>query len=193
MISASPFLLRRFGGQGPAFDAALGERGGCRFGLCSSRCRMTDSPEFPIESLRNSLLLGQKGRGPCVFPTVEVLAKGTASHCGCIQGHSRVRRLLTHHQALCSAGAAKARSWGCPFRPQSQVQWFGSEGIQLSLVWTPGRAEKNLSAPKLLPCAQPRCFFPGTTVLSPIIVTSLRQQLKLQNLGLSFYFNQAFD
>lgn len=154
---------------------------------------MTDSSEVPIKLLRISLVLGQKWRGPCLSSTTQVLAKGTASRCGCIQGHGRVRGVLTHHQALCNAGAAKDRSWGCPFRHQSQVQQFGREGIQLSLVWTPGRAEKDLSAPKLLPCAQPLCFFPGTTVLSPIIVTSLRQQLKLQNLGLSFNFNQAFD
>lgn len=62
-----------------------------------------------------------------------------------------------------------------------------------SLLHYQHRLKRPSLLQRLLPCTQPLCFFPGIIVLSPIFVTSLRQQMKLQNLGLSFNFNQAFD
>lgn len=114
---------------------------------------------------------GQKGRGPCLSPTMQVLAKGTVA--AFRQGEKAVN---TPPRAL--------QGWDRPLRHQSQVQRFESEGIQLSLLWTPGRAKKDLSAPKPWHnlSASFLCYL-------PLLSHHQGQQLKLQILGLSFNFN----
>lgn len=50
LLHLSWTFIRRFGGQGPAFESSTGGGGvACTFGLCSRRYRMTDSLQVPIE------------------------------------------------------------------------------------------------------------------------------------------------
>lgn len=53
------------------------------------------------------------------------------------------------------------------------------------------RLKRHSLLQRLLLHAQPLCSFPAI-VLSPDFVTSLRKQMKLQNLDLSFNLSQAF-